>query len=131
METENEIDISGIQTTEELKAELIETLSPELAAPDIIKLKFCIYLRKSTNSADKQERSIEDQKADCLDAAGRLAITIDPKDIIEERENAKALNIRTIFRKMIDDLKKGRYNTVLSYYSDRLSRNSLGSGESI
>ena len=127
--SDTEIDISGFQTTEELKAALIATFAPELEELDIAKLRFVMYCRKSTTGDEKQERSIEDQKADNFDAVKRLGINV--VGIVEERESAKAPHIRPKFREMIKDLKKGRYNAVLSYHPDRLSRNSLDSGELI
>ena len=127
----DELNLEGITTTEELKATLIAALSPEFEELDVTKLKFVMYLRKSTTGDEKQERSIEDQKADCLDAADRLGIIIKPEDVVIEQESAKAPFIRTKFRKMVDDLKRGKYQGVLSYHPDRLSRNSLDSGELI
>jgi site-specific DNA recombinase len=129
MELTNENDLSDIQTADELKAALIAALSPELAELDIKTLKFALYCRKSTSGDEKQERSIEDQKADCLDAAARLGINV--VEVIEERESAKAPHIRPRFRYMLDGLKKGCINGVLSYHPDRLSRNSLDSVELI
>lgn len=61
-----------------------------------------------------------------MDAAKRLGINI--IDIVEERVSAKSPEIRPKFREMLKDIEKGRYNAVLSYHPDRLSRNSLDSG---
>jgi DNA invertase Pin-like site-specific DNA recombinase len=51
--------------------------------------------------------------------------------IIKEKESAKEPNIRPKFRFMLDQIKKGKYDAILSWHPDRLSRNMMEAGEII
>lgn len=55
-----------------------------------VKRRYAIYLRKSTDSEDKQVRSIGDQRKECLDVAMRkLKVMVRDEDIFEEHASAK------------------------------------------
>ncbi len=54
---------------------------------DVTKLKYVLYARKSTDDANRQVRSIEDQIADCKDIAIRKNLNI--VEIIRETKSAK------------------------------------------
>lgn len=79
---------------------------------DRTKLKYVMYLRKSTEDEGKQTCSIKDQRKVCLNCAKRLGIIIDEKDIIEEEMSARYPNNRPKFTKMMKTIKKA--NTIAS-----------------
>jgi DNA invertase Pin-like site-specific DNA recombinase len=94
------------------------------------KLKYVLYARKSTTDDERQERSIPDQIQDCLKSC------VTPKGlnvvkIVEEKYSAKEPDTRTEFSKMINDIKAGRYDGIIAWHPDRLSRNMKEAGEII
>ncbi len=97
---------------------------------DFTKLKYVLYVRKSTDDPERQVRSIEDQIAECKQLANRLGLHIVGKPLIEKK-SAKRPNQRPIFRKMLADLTKGIYDGILAWNPDRLARNMKEGGEVI
>lgn len=98
---------------------------------DISTLKYVIYARKSTLGEERQERSIADQVDDCMKREvipNQLRVVDEP---IEERCSAKEPDIRPKFRQMLDDIKAGKYDGIISWHPDRLARNMKEAGEII
>ena len=95
------------------------------------KSRFVIYLRKSTDDEAKQIRSIEDQRIECLALARDLKIKVREEDIIEERESASKSNNRPQFNDMLTGFQTGKYQGLISWSPDRLSRNMKEAGEII
>ncbi len=87
--------------------------------------KYVLYLRKSTDTSDKQIRSLEDQQNLMLEIAERRGLEI--VEIISESKSAKEPMKREGFNRMIKMLKTGKANAILSYSFDRLSRNPVDS----
>lgn len=95
------------------------------------KRRYVVYLRKSTDDEAKQVRSLEDQRAECLELAHRLKITVDERDILEESASAKISGNRPIFDDMIMGFKTGKYHGLIAWSPDRISRNMKEAGEVI
>ncbi len=93
--------------------------------------RYVMYLRKSTDDEAKQVRSLEDQEAECRELAKRLNIIVRPDDIFIESASAKKSGNRPIFEKMILGFQTGKYQGLLSWSPDRLSRNMKEAGEII
>lgn len=99
---------------------------------DITKLKYVLYARKSTDDSSRQLRSIEDQIAECLELARRLNLNVvNAHDPIIEKKSAKRPNHRPLFREVLNGIKKGLYDGILSWNPDRLARNMKEGGEVI
>ncbi len=119
------------QSSLELFNFLKESVDDELGiSVDPAKLRYFLYARKSTQGEDRQERSIPDQVKDCMDRS------VIPKGltvvrVIEESQSAKEPDTRGKFRKMIDDIKAGKADGIISWHPDRLSRNMKEAGEII
>ena len=98
-------------------AEVIETT----------KLKFCLYARRSTESDERQIMSIDSQVNEMLQIAERESL--DVVAIKRESKSAKDSNNRPIFNELLDDIKQEKFNAILSWAPDRISRNAgdLGS----
>jgi len=43
---------------------------------DITKLRYALYVRKSTDDKERQQRSVDDQIAECEELAAKLGITL-------------------------------------------------------
>jgi site-specific DNA recombinase len=91
--------------------------------------KYAIYLRKSSESEDKQERSLRDQLADCQDLILREGLRV--VRIFEESMSAKEPDIRPKYREMIGDLQSGKYDGIIAWHPNRLARNMKDGGEII
>jgi site-specific DNA recombinase len=112
---------------EELEHLLKRRLAEELSQ-DQKEVRYCIYLRKSTDDPEKQQRSIGDQRAECEEFArrkGLQAAYVYPP----ESQSAKVSGKRPIFDRMLEDIRKGKYEGVISWSPDRIARNLKEAGE--
>lgn len=96
---------------------------------DIKKLKYVMYLRKSESDEGRQIFSIPQQREACKALAERLELNV--VDEIEEHRSAKIPNNRPNYSAMIQRIKNGKYDAILAWNPDRLSRNMLEAGELI
>jgi len=96
---------------------------------DFKKLKYALYARKSTDDESRQIRSTDDQESECRQLANRIGLHIGPPII--ESKSAKKPHKRPLFRQMLNDIKKGKYDGILAWNPDRLARNMLEGGEII
>lgn len=102
-----------------------EALKPE-------NLRYVLYTRKSTIDESRQEKSKTEQRDECLERVVKpLNIKLLESDIIREDGSAKEPDIRPLFRKMLDDIKAGRYDGIIAWHPDRLARNMKEAGEII
>ena len=90
-------------------------------------VKYCLYARKSTESDEKQALSIDSQVKEMFRIAERENLEI--IDVRREAHSAKDSGERPVFNEIIADIKRGRFNGILTWAPDRLSRNAgdLGS----
>ncbi|MCL5073093.1 MAG: recombinase family protein, partial [Actinobacteria bacterium] len=92
-----------------------------------VKLAYCLYARKSSESDERQAMSIESQIKEMSELAIKEDIFI--KEIRSESYSAKASGTRPVFSSILNDIKSGVFNGILTWAPDRLSRNAgdLGS----
>src|SRR3989339_31662 len=95
--------------------------------PSIISPKYCLYARKSSGSDERQAMSIDSQIKEMQALADKEQL--DVVSIKHESHSAKLSNSRPIFLEIIQELKDSKYNGILTWAPDRLSRNAgdLGS----
>lgn len=95
--------------------------------PITVKVKYVLYARKSTEQDEKQALSIESQVKEMLAIAERESLEI--VDIRREAHSAKDSGQRPVFKEILEDLRRERFNGILVWHPDRLSRNAgdLGS----
>ncbi len=94
---------------------------------DLSKLRYVLYARRSTEDKNKQVRSLKDQIKECRKFAkdNKLHIVGEP---LKEKKSAKRAGQRKVFDQMLEDIKAGKYDAILSWAPDRLSRNMLEGG---
>ncbi len=85
------------------------------------RLVFCLYARKSSESDERQAMSIESQTKEMKALAQKEELFI--KEVRSESYSAKASGTRPLFSKMIEDIRQGTFNAILTWAPDRLSRN--------
>lgn len=94
---------------------------------DVTKLKYALYIRKSTDDKERQQRSIEDQIAECEELAAKLGIRL-VEPYYEDHRSAKIPNNRENFTNLMADLKSGKVDAIMAWHPDRLARNMQDGG---
>lgn len=90
-------------------------------------LKYIRYSRKSSETKEKQIASINDQNAECDEHAAKYGLHIVAR--MEEEKSAFKPNKREKFTAMIEAIKSGKANAILTWKPDRICRNPLEGGE--
>jgi len=86
-----------------------------------IKVKYCLYARKSTESEERQILSIDSQVKEMLQLAEKEGLEI--VEIRRESHSAKATGQRAVFNEIVSDIRLGKFNGLLTWAPDRLARN--------
>ncbi|MDP2586312.1 MAG: recombinase family protein [Candidatus Komeilibacteria bacterium] len=95
------------------------SIQNQVQAP--VKVKYCLYARKSTESEERQVLSIDSQIKEMIRLAEREKLDI--VEIKRESHSAKATGQRPIFNELLTDLRQGKFNGILTWAPDRISRN--------
>lgn len=85
------------------------------------KVRYCLYARKSTEQEDKQALSIESQVREMQSLAERDGLEI--VEIKREAHSSKEVGQRPVYNELIAEIKQGKFNGILTWAPDRLSRN--------
>ena len=88
-------------------------------------MKYVLYVRKSSESEDRQVQSIDDQINRLHEIAKNLGLTI--VKTFQESKSAKAPNNRPIFDMMLKYIEDGKADGILCWQINRLSRNPIDS----
>ena len=86
-----------------------------------VKVKYCLYARKSTESEERQILSIDSQIKEMLQLAEREGLEI--VCMKRESHSAKETGQRPIFNEIIEEIRQGKFNGILTWAPDRISRN--------
>lgn len=84
------------------------------------KLTYCLYARKSSEQDERQALSIEQQIKEMTLLADHWGIEI--ADIRKESHSSKIAGTRPVFNRMIQDIRLGYFNALITWAPDRLSR---------
>lgn len=85
------------------------------------KIKYCLYARKSTESEEMQVLSIDSQIREMTSMATKDELEV--TEIRKESHSAKEAGARPVFNEIVEDIKKGKFNGILTWLPDRISRN--------
>lgn len=94
-----------------------------------IKVKYCLYARKSTESEERQVLSIDSQINEMLKLAERDGLEI--VAMKRESHSAKETGQRPVFNEIVEEIKEGKFNGILTWAPDRISRNAGDLGKVI
>jgi len=89
--------------------------------PSCMKYSYCLYARKSTEDDEKQALSIESQVKEMLTIAEKDELNV--VEIKRESHSAKDSGKRPVFNELIQGLKEGKFQGIITWATDRLSRN--------
>ncbi len=84
-------------------------------------IRYCLYARKSSESDERQAMSIDGQISEMLKIAKREKINV--VETITESHSAKESGQRPQFTILLNKLYEGKFNAILTWAPDRLSRN--------
>ncbi len=96
----------------------MQTITPQGVA---VPIKYCLYARKSTEDSEKQILSIDSQIKEMLQLAERDHLEI--VEIKKESHSAKETGQRPVFNELITDIQQQKFNGILTWAPDRISRN--------
>ncbi|MDP2630886.1 MAG: recombinase family protein [Candidatus Uhrbacteria bacterium] len=85
------------------------------------KIRYCLYARKSTESEERQVLSIDSQIKEMLQLADREGLEV--VTMKRESHSAKETGQRPVFNEIIEELKQEKFNAILTWAPDRISRN--------
>lgn len=102
----------------------------QIRANDEIKeapFRYCLYARKSTEEDERQALSIDSQIKEMLQLAQKENLTV--IDVKKESHSAKDSGKRMVFNELLQDVRAGKFNAILTWAPGRVSRNAgdLGS----
>ena len=91
------------------------------AAVPAIQLRYCLYARKSSEAEEKQALSIDSQIKEMIAIAQRENLNI--AEIYRESHSAKDCGQRPVFNQLLIDIRSGKFDGIIVWHPDRLSRN--------
>ena len=94
-----------------------------------VRVKYCLYARKSTESEERQVLSIDSQISEMLKLAEREGLEI--VSMKRESHSAKETGQRPIFNEIVEEIKAKKFNGILTWAPDRISRNAGDLGKVI
>jgi DNA invertase Pin-like site-specific DNA recombinase len=95
----------------------ISAPQPIIAEP----IRYCLYARKSSEAEEKQALSIDSQIKEMLSIAQKDNLNV--VDMYRESHSAKDCGQRPMFNQLIIDIRAGKFDGILVWHPDRLSRN--------
>lgn len=92
-----------------------------VAPVEVVPLRYCLYARKSMESEEAQVLSIDSQIKEMMLLAEKEKLDI--VALKRESHSAKEAGARPVFNEIIEEIKTGKYNGILTWAPDRISRN--------
>lgn len=84
-----------------------------------VRIKYCLYARKSTESGEMQALSIDSQIKEKATITERLQLHV--VEVKRELHSAKASGQRPVYKELLKEIDEGKFNRVLTWAPDRLS----------
>jgi len=91
------------------------------APQEAVKVRYCLYARKSTEQDEVQALSIDSQIKEMTALAHRDGLEV--VEVRRESHSAKEAGQRMVFNEMLEDVRNGKFNGILTWAADRISRN--------
>ncbi len=99
----------------------VGVLGAKPAPQAAVTTKYCLYARKSTEQDEQQALSIDSQIKEMLALAARDGLEV--TEVKKESHSAKETGQREVFNQMLEEVKSGKFNGILTWAADRISRN--------
>jgi DNA invertase Pin-like site-specific DNA recombinase len=109
-------------TNKAMETAMIEGGFGAAVAPmEIVPMRYCLYARKSMESEEAQVLSIDSQIKEMMEIAKKENLEI--VELKRESHSAKEAGARPVFNEIVEEIKTGKYNGILTWAPDRISRN--------
>ena len=109
------------------------TLAREMGSVPVVEevrpIRYCLYARKSTEQDEVQALSIDSQIKEMTSLAERDGI--DVAEVKRESHSAKETGQRPVFNQIIDEVRTGKFDGLLTWAPDRIARNAGDLGKVI
>ena len=113
--------------------EMEATLAREMGSMPVVEvirpIRYCLYARKSTEQDEVQALSIDSQIKEMTELARRD--DIDVVEIKRESHSAKETGQRPVYNQIIDEIRIGKFDGLLTWAPDRIARNAGDLGKII
>jgi len=86
-----------------------------------VQMRYCLYARKSTESEERQVLSIDSQIKEMLLLADKEGLEV--VTMKRESHSAKETGQRPVFNEIVEELRQEKFNGILTWAPDRISRN--------
>ena len=86
-----------------------------------VPVRYCLYARKSTESDERQVMSLDAQLSEMLKKAKNENLEV--VEVKQESKSAKEVGLRPEYNKLLQEIDEGKFNGILTWAPDRLSRN--------
>lgn len=96
-------------------------LGAKPAPQEAVPVRYCLYARKSTEQDEMQALSIDSQIKEMAALAARDGLEV--VEVKRESHSAKEAGGREVFNEMLDEVRSGKFNGILTWAADRISRN--------
>jgi DNA invertase Pin-like site-specific DNA recombinase len=93
----------------------------QAAIPEPVKVRYCLYARKSTEEEDRQALSIDSQVNEMMTLATREHLEI--VEVKREAHSSKEVGQRAVYNELLREIREGKFNGILTWAPDRISRN--------
>jgi DNA invertase Pin-like site-specific DNA recombinase len=90
-------------------------------AEEVKPIRYCLYARKSTEQDEVQALSIDSQIKEMRELAKRDGIEI--VEVKRESHSAKETGQRPVFNEIVEEIRSGKFDGILTWAPDRISRN--------
>jgi site-specific DNA recombinase len=109
-----------------METKMINNFGVKTLAPTV-PVRYVLYARKSTEQDERQALSIDSQVKEMLEIAERENLEV--VEIRREAHSAKDSGQRPVFKEILEDIRREKFNGIIVWHPDRLSRNAgdLGS----
>src|SRR5665213_3102746 len=104
-------------------------LGQEAKKKSPVKVRYCLYAKKSSESEERQVLSIDSQISEMLKLAEREGLEI--VTMKRESHSAKETGQRPVFNEIVEEIKQKKFNGILTWAPDRISRNAGDLGKVI
>ena len=78
-----------------------------------LQIKYCLYARKSSEQDERQAMSIDSQLKEMMTMAERDGLNV--VETKQESYSAKQSGNRPVFNELLEDLRSGKYNGILTW----------------
>lgn len=110
-----------------METEVVSARMSHSISPPPVAVRYVLYARKSTEQDERQALSIDSQVNEMMQMAEKEGLDI--VEVRREAHSAKESGQRPVYREILEDIRREKFNGIIVWHPDRLSRNAGDLGE--